>query len=116
MHELGLMEAAIDAAVERTRREGGAAIRRMVLRVGELAGADPQALSFAFAAASPGTPAAGAELRIESVPARAFCPSCRREFAPEPGGICACPLCGRLSSELRAGREIELASIEIDLK
>ena len=74
---------------------------------------EPDALRLAFAAAVKGTPAARAELEIESVPARGRCPSCDIEFGVESDFIFTCPRCGRISGELVQGRELELTRIEM---
>jgi hydrogenase nickel incorporation protein HypA/HybF len=60
----------------------------------------------------PGTAAADARLLIEEIPATCWCDSCRQEFTwPELGWDC--PRCGSPSRELRRGRELELASLEV---
>lgn len=113
MHEVGIMESALET-VERHARENGAQhIHRIVLRIGSLSGVDVDALRFAFEAVATSTLAAGAELGIETVPARAYCKSCDKEFAPGAGWIFSCPTCGALSSQIRQGRELELTRIEM---
>ena len=62
---------------------------------------------------APGTLAEGAKLASEHVPARFWCAACTREFQSDDM-FAECPDCHRLSGELRAGREMELASLEID--
>jgi len=56
----------------------------------------------------------GARFTIETVPALAWCASCRELFALE-AGLGLCPRCGAASAELRQGRELELASLELRL-
>ena len=73
----------------------------------------PEALDLAVEAVTAGTIAEGAELVIEPVSARFWCPTCRHEFEPADLGA-QCPGCRGFSGELRAGRELELASLEID--
>ena len=83
------------------------------LRIGTLSGVVPEALQFAFEALVPGTLADGAQLDIENIPARFWCAACRREFLSDDF-FGECPGCRRPSGELRAGRELELASMEIE--
>lgn len=113
MHELGIMAAAIDTVFRELHARGGQRVHRIVLRVGAVSGVEPDALRFAFEAVTTDTAAAGAELEIENVPARAFCPTCAQEFAVDSGFIFMCPLCRRLSGEIRSGRELELQRMEI---
>ncbi|MBL9214966.1 MAG: hydrogenase maturation nickel metallochaperone HypA [Opitutaceae bacterium] len=95
------------AAAHRAHR-----VARIVLRIGDLSGVEPDALRFAFEALAPRTRAAGAELAIERVPARAHCRGCGADFAVGAGFIFRCPGCGDLSGDVIAGRELELRRIE----
>jgi hydrogenase nickel incorporation protein HypA/HybF len=113
MHELSIMESALDQALAQARAAGAARILTIRLRVGALTGVVPDALTFAFEALAPGTLAEGAQLAIESVAARFWCPACNREFT-STDSFAQCPDCGGLSGDLRSGRELELASLEID--
>lgn len=112
MHEASLMETALELAVAQARAAGASRIHRLCLRVGALSGVMPEALEFAFAALSPGGPADGAVLEIESVPALRWCDQCQAEF--EVGeALPECPRCGAWSHRLQSGLELELASLEI---
>ena len=113
MHEVGIMEAAIEAVLVQARTHGARRIHRIVLRIGALSGVDPEALRFAFDVVTRDTLAAEAELEIRDVPARAYCRGCAETFAMASGAIFSCPRCGRLSGDIRQGRELELARIEM---
>lgn len=113
MHELSIMESALTMALNRAQEKGAGKIYSIRLRIGALSGVVPEALSFAFDALTPGTLAEGAQLVIDAVPARFWCSDCRKEF-PAADLMAECPGCRRPSGELRAGREMELASMEID--
>jgi hydrogenase nickel incorporation protein HypA/HybF len=113
MHELSIMESALTMALEQARKAGGGQVQVIRLRIGALSGVVPDALQFAFEALSPGTAAAGAELAIEHIPARFWCVACAREFQSDDM-LADCPDCHQPSGELRAGREMELASLEIE--
>jgi hydrogenase nickel incorporation protein HypA/HybF len=113
MHEIGIMSAALTAVLAEASRHGARRVGRIVLRVGALSGAEPEALRFAFAALSPGTPAAGAALDIDTVAARAHCPDCAADFEAGAGFVTECPRCRRLCGDLRQGRELELARVEM---
>ena len=113
MHELSIMQSALSLALDQARQAGAGRVQVIRLRIGALSGVVPDALEFAFEALKPGTPAQGAELAIEHVPARFWCATCRREFQSDDM-LAECPECHSLSGELRAGREMELASLEVD--
>jgi hydrogenase nickel incorporation protein HypA/HybF len=113
MHEVGLMQDALEIAETWARRSGAARIHRVGMRVGIQSGVVPEALEFAFEALAPGTMAEGARLDIEPVPVVCHCAACESEFVPE-GPFYICPLCGGLSADVRAGRELEVATLEVE--
>jgi hydrogenase nickel incorporation protein HypA/HybF len=113
MHEFSIMESALDAAAAQVRKAGARRVHSLRLRVGALSGAVPEALHIAFEALSPGTLFEGAGLSIDEIPARYFCRGCGVEFAAE-NLYAECPDCQQASTDLRAGRELELASMEIE--
>jgi len=112
MHEVGIMQSALDAIRQQAVKHGATRVSRIVLRIGTLAGVDLDALRFAYEALAPGGPADGAVLEIESVPARAHCASCHTEFGAGRGFIFQCPQCGDYSGDIRAGRELGIARLE----
>ncbi len=100
-------------ALEQARQAGATRVYSIRLRVGALSGAVPDALQFAFEALATGTPAEGGKLLVEDVPARFWCESCAREFQSDDM-FAECPECHKVSRELRAGRELEVASLEVE--
>ena len=112
MHELSIMQSALEQALAKAREAGALQVHEIRLRVGSLSGVVPEALQIAFEALSLGTPAERAVLKIEDVPARYWCVVCDREFTSDKL-FAECPECRCASRELRAGRELELASLEI---
>jgi len=112
MHEVGIMESALDAIRREAGAHGATRVSRIVLRIGTLAGVDEDALRFAYEALAPSSIAAGAVLEIETVPARAHCAACARDFGAGRGFIFTCPACGGLSGDIRAGRELGIARLE----
>jgi hydrogenase nickel incorporation protein HypA/HybF len=112
MHELSLMVATLEIAVEYAQKQNVQKILQLNLRVGAISGVVPGALEFAFDACTQHTIAAGAKLQIELVPALCYCEDCDREFAPLDF-IYVCPNCGKISSKLLQGRELQLTSLEV---
>jgi hydrogenase nickel incorporation protein HypA/HybF len=112
MHELSLMEAVREQVLEQARRHGAHRIDVITLRIGSLAGVEPEALQFACEVVMAGSIAANARLQIEPVPAAAFCDRCQGEFTLGDG-LWECPRCGGLSRQLRRGRELQLASLQL---
>lgn len=112
MHEVGIIQNALELAENAGRSSGARQIHRLRLRVGALTGVVPEALHFAFEAVREGTMAAEAKMEVESVPVRCWCSNCHSEFRSEDS-LCECPRCGSFSSELQGGLELELTSMEI---
>jgi hydrogenase nickel incorporation protein HypA/HybF len=112
MHEVGIIESALEVIRREAATHHATRVERVVMHVGAISGAEPEALRFAFEAVTPGTVAEGAELEIELVPARAHCATCADDFVIESGFIFECPRCRALSGDVRSGRELHLARLE----
>jgi len=113
MHELSLTQNLVEIAEAHARRAGGRIIRSITVEVGELSGAIPEALEFAFDACSRGTLAEGAVLTIRRIPGHGRCTVCMAA-APCHDLTAVCPLCGALGFELDAGTELRVLELEID--
>lgn len=113
MHELSLMEGLREQVLAAAAQHGARSIAAVHLRIGSLAGVEPQALQMAFTLLMAEGIGAGARLEIEAVAAEWFCGRCAKAFADGPAG-CECPRCGSFSRRLLRGRELELAALEID--
>jgi hydrogenase nickel incorporation protein HypA/HybF len=112
MHELELARRVIELASEAVAGRNSGAIATVHLRIGELAGVDPEALAFAFDAIKAETALGAAHLEFEPVPVLWECTACgaRRNTG------CAevqCPDCGAGCFTLASGAELELAAVTL---
>jgi hydrogenase nickel incorporation protein HypA/HybF len=114
MHELSIASSIVEAAAEHCREAGGGRVAAVTLRIGRLSCVHEDALRFSFDLVREGTLLEAAELRIIDVPVRIWCPTCAAEV--ELPGIqrFACPACGTRSGDIRAGRELDLETIEVE--
>ena len=112
MHEFGIMQSTLETAAQKTRAAGATQVHRLRLRVGKLSGVVPEALRFAFDALKEKTVAAQAELEMEEVTAACWCAGCAAEFESADLKY-ECPRCHQPSGDLRRGKEMELALLEI---
>ncbi len=112
MHELSLMQTLGERVLNVAAQQGAERVLSIRLRIGSLAGVDPQALRFAAEVVLAGTCAAGAALAIEEIEAACWCDPCAAEFAAAMG-CCDCPRCGTLSTRLLRGRDLNLVSVEL---
>ncbi|MEM9251480.1 MAG: hydrogenase maturation nickel metallochaperone HypA [Planctomycetota bacterium] len=116
MHEMSIAMSIVESVegVLADERDGGEAgrVAAVHVMVGAMSGVVPEALEFAWSAATGGTAVAGARLAIEAVPAAVWCEACgaEREIA---GVALLCPTCGLACRELVRGRELEIMSLEM---
>ncbi len=118
-HEVGIIRQTLDIALDRAYTKGASQIHWLKMRIGKDSGVVPEALEFAFDVVTKGTIAEDARLEIETVPVICHCSKCNLDFQPIKTiddlnqSIYECPLCGRLSEQILAGKEIELVSLEV---
>ena len=113
MHELSVAQALLERAEAMCRAEKARAVRRIQLRVGELAGIEKRQLAAAFAAIREGTLCAHATLAFHDVAAVWSCPTCRVDVPR--GAPLRCPTCGR-PAVLMAGDALLLERVELEVQ
>ena len=115
MHELGLMTGVMDAAVEAAREAGATRLLGVKVSIGEATEAVEDALVFAFEALTENDPfTEGAELSITMVKPKSHCFECDAVYEHDRFHM-LCPECGNFATELIAGRELQIDSIEVDI-
>jgi len=113
MHEWSIVEALLREVERHAHAHGARSVRRLHVRVGELAGVEIPLLESAYAAFRERSCCERAALEVEAVPARWQCPRCARELTP--GARLRCDRCGG-PPQLASGDEIVLARIELELE
>jgi len=113
MHEMGIANSVLDAIRAESRRFPSGHICKVAVRIGELAGVDPDAINFAFEALVRGSDLEPLVLEIEYCPRRHLCRGCGNSYTP-PQDDWACPACGREDSQFLGGDELELAYMEVE--
>ena len=113
MHELGIANSVLEAVRVEAQRHPGALPVKVAVRVGELAGVDPDALTFGFEVLTSGTEWERLKLEVETCPRRHKCLACGKIFRVVDYNF-ACPDCGSLQTECVSGDELELAYLEME--
>lgn len=113
MHELSITESVLRLAIDEAEKHGASHIRLIRLKVGEMTHLEPDSVRFYLELMAQGTIAEGVELAVERVPLRAICTDCQSEFAVALFQF-ACPTCGGGATEIVAGRELYVDSIEVE--
>jgi hydrogenase nickel incorporation protein HypA/HybF len=88
-------------------------VSKITLRVGPLAGVEPQLIMQAFPLASAGTIASDATLVIETLPIRVRCRSCNKESEVTINKL-TCRHCGDYQTQVISGDEMLLANLELN--
>ena len=114
MHELGIMTGVLEAATASAREAGATRLLKVTLSVGEMTEAIEDSLRFAFEVLTEGTISEGAELDINIVKPKSRCLDCGAEYEHDRFHM-MCPKCGSYATQLIAGREMQIDSIEVDL-
>ena len=112
MHEYSIVSSLVDRVQQIAGDHPGAIVRRLHVRIGELAGVEVELLRTAFDTFRARTVCDGAELAIHAVPADWRCPDCRR--AIPVGWALRCPQC-RKAARLVAGDDIILDRVEMEV-
>lgn len=113
MHELGMAYSLLNTLREEAARRHAPRVRKIGLRLGELAAVDPEALRFCFDALTRGTDLESVGLDIEIRARRHLCKACGAEFTVMDYDF-ACPQCRGLNSECVSGDELEIAYLEVE--
>lgn len=112
MHELSIAQAIVQVADSEARKANAQRVTRVVVKVGALSGVVADSLAFCFPMACDGTLVQGAELSLEPVAARGWCHACGLEY-PMGELLDVCPACGGFASEIRAGQELTVGTIDV---
>lgn len=114
MHELAIAQSIVEVVEQRASECQATRVKNVRLQIGEASGIVVDSLSFSFEMLTGLSPRLeGARLRIESVPHRAYCRHCAREFAVQQF-IPRCPACAEWSAEVLSGTELQILDMEIE--
>ena len=114
MHEMSLVQGIFDSVVPVARANGATKITGITLDIGEMTMVVPEAMEFAFSALSEDDPLLeNAELTMNFIAPNSRCLDCGDEFEHDRFHL-HCPACGSGTTLLIAGRELEVASMEIE--
>ncbi|MDR2035422.1 MAG: hydrogenase maturation nickel metallochaperone HypA [Coriobacteriales bacterium] len=113
MHEFSLMTGVLDAVEISARENNASKITEVKLVIGAMSEVLEEAMDFAFEALSPGTLAEGARLTMTKVSPKSRCLACGEEFEHDRLHF-ACPRCDSLATQLIAGKEMYIESMEIE--
>lgn len=113
MHEMSLAEGVLQVIEDSARSNGFTQVKTVWLEIGELSGADVEAMRFCFDAMVKGTLAEGARLEIVATEGQGHCLACGQtvhiQLRYDP-----CPLCGGYPVEPTGGLEMKVKELEVE--
>lgn len=112
MHEYSIVASLLERVEAEAQSRQATAVHHVRVRIGELAGIEPDLFAAAFEMCREHGVCAGADLEIVPAETRWQCPACGAEIAP--GAILQCPECS-LPARLEGGHEILLERIEMEV-
>ncbi len=112
MHEASLVSALCDQIDRSIAPHPGAIVRVVHVRVGELAGVEPELFKTAFELLREARSCKGAALVVVAVPAEWRCRAC--DAALPRGGILECAACGG-EARLAQGGDVFLDRLELEV-
>ena len=114
MHELSIARNLVELAERAAREAQAERVVEVRIEVGALSGVAPEALRFSYDVAVEGTTLEGSRLAIESIPVAIYCETCRAERDLPGIQSFRCPVCDAPSTRVVRGKELEVASLEVE--
>ena len=114
MHELAIAQSIVEAVEAKASECKATHVKTVRLKIGEASGVVTDSLTFCFEMLTSMEPTlAGAKLLIDSMPHRAFCYHCDREFSVT-NFVAQCPTCKEWSNEIVSGTELQMLEMEFE--
>ncbi|MCQ2751730.1 MAG: hydrogenase maturation nickel metallochaperone HypA [Coriobacteriales bacterium] len=114
MHELSLMQGIFDSVSKVAAQHNAQEVTLIELDIGEMTQVVDEALQFAFEVLQEDLPLyRNCELKVNYIPVRSKCIECEEEFEHDQFHL-KCPKCGSAKTVCLAGKEMNIACIEIE--
>ena len=113
MHEVGIAASVLDAVRTELATRAGWRASAVRLRIGELAGVDPESLRFGFDALVRDSDLDPLRLEVEYLSRVQECLDCTETFSADRYTL-ECPTCRSLRSRCLSGDELDIVSIELE--
>ncbi|MBM6999684.1 hydrogenase maturation nickel metallochaperone HypA [bacterium] len=115
MHEYSIVEGVMDGVIPLARQNGASRVSVIRLRIGTMTDIVREALDFAWDVVCDerGPIVQGCRLEVEPVEPHFVCMACGHEYDADRLHP-RCPVCGSGQTLLTKGRELEIASFDIE--
>ena len=113
MHEMGVAQQLVQIALDSIPEDiANPRVEKVNLKIGKLAAVVESSLTFCFEIITKDTALENAKLNIDFIPVQVHCKSCGKTREVDEPEF-QCPFCEKGDVEIRAGREIDIISIEL---
>lgn len=112
MHELAVTEQILNIATKYAKEAEAKKISDLYLVIGELSSIIDDSVQFYWDMISADTICAGSKLHFKRIPAMFHCLNCGNEYSIQQK-MTPCPACGSTKTNIIAGEEFFLDSIEV---
>ena len=114
MHELAIAQSIVEAVEAKASECNAVHVKAVRLKIGEASSIVTDSLTFCFEMLASLDPTlTGAQLLIDTIPHRAYCRYCDREFSVT-NFVAQCPKCKEWSNEIVSGTELQLLEMEFE--
>ena len=114
MHEGDFIQAVVDHVLKTLEKHPFGTVRKIRLRTGEMLHIVAESVQFYYDLLTEGTNAANAKIEVKQVAVRISCQACGYEGTVEDHHLLICPDCLNQTVKLLAGKDFEIAGIEIE--
>lgn len=114
MHELSVTQALLDLTLKHAQTAGAKKVTQLNIVLGQMSTIIDESVQFYWDIVAKDTPAQGAVLHFERVPATLHCFNCSAQFKLNGGDGFLCPHCQSAQVRVIRGDEFRLDSIEVD--
>lgn len=103
----------LEIAQHRAKQAGAERVTALYVVLGELSSFVDDSIQFYWDILAEGTPAQGARLHFERIPAELLCLECNRHYGLTGDGL-ACPDCGGARIKVINGEQFQLEAIDVE--
>ncbi|HIP42910.1 MAG TPA: hydrogenase maturation nickel metallochaperone HypA [Aquifex aeolicus] len=114
MHEFSIVQSLLALIEDYVKENNAKAVTKVVVSIGALSGIEPHLLEMAFNTFKEGTVAEKAQLVMEIEKLKLRCRDCGKEGEKEELNM-LCPYCNSLNTEVIAGQDMFLKSLELEV-
>ena len=114
MHELSIAHNIVEVASKAAEQAHALGVRTVHLNLGVFSGVVKEALLFGYDIAAEGTLLEGSTLEITDIPLVVYCKHCDHETIHATMQSFRCEQCGELVGDIRQGKDLEIAYLEVE--